>query len=207
MKLTQITVSYGATQSLPEYSNVKPLISLTATFDDGDDPAEVEAQLKARAKASVHEQIDDALELNGLAAKYSQEPRYQVMRTYWDSYLNRDKPELPKLVVILPNELDPDKKSLGTGLIHSGYPESRKLRKLHALRVAADSARDLGATILDCSDGDLTPLIAALAAAPEAEPTGTQDTAPMSEQDALGYAMADAEEDHRITEDGPDNSL
>jgi hypothetical protein len=180
MKLTQITVSYGQTQSLPEYSNVKPLISLSATIDDGDDPAEVEALLKARAKASVHEQIDDALELNGMAAKYSQEPRYQVMRTYWDSYLNRGKPELPKLVVILPNELDPDKKSLGTGLIHSGYPESRKLRKLHALRVAWDSARDLGAVLIDCADGDLTPLIAALAVVPESTST---------------------------TDDGPDNSL
>lgn len=170
MKLTQITVSYGATQSLPEYSNCKPLISLTATLDESDDPAEVEALLKAHAKASIHEQIDDALELNGLAAKYSHEPRYQVMRTYWDSYLNRGKPEPPKLIIILPNELDPDKRSLGVGLIHSGYPESRKLRKLHALRVAWDSARDLGATLIDCSDGDLTPLIQALADVPLPEP-------------------------------------
>jgi hypothetical protein len=45
VKITQITVSYGETQSLPEYSNVKPNVTLTATLDPTDSPEQAEAAL------------------------------------------------------------------------------------------------------------------------------------------------------------------
>lgn len=158
MKLTQITVSYGETQSLPEYSNVKPSITLAATLDDGDDSAAVEAELWGLAKAAVHEQIDLALESCGKAAKYSTEPRYQVMRTAHDRYRrDDDPPNPPPLIVVLPNEM-----SLDNRFVHVGWPESRKLRYAHAFLIAQERAQEIGAPILDCADGDLSRLANAL---------------------------------------------
>lgn len=157
MNITQITVSYGETQSLPEYSNVKPNLTITATLGDGELTEEVETELWKMAKESVHAQIDLALEASGKAAKYSTEPRYRVMRTCHDSYSRRGKPVLPLIVTILPNELDLDNRFTSTG-----WPENRKLRYAHAQRVAAESAVDLGAQIVDCSSGDLRTLMALL---------------------------------------------
>lgn len=174
MKLTQITVSYGATQSLPEYSNVKPNLTFTATLDDGDDPEQIEAQLWAMAKESVHEQIDSALERNDKAAKYSDEPRYQVMRTYWNEWEHRGQPKPPQIVVILPNETSL-KEHIDTKLVHTGYGESRKLRYAHALRLASQNAVEHESALIDCASGDLTPLLAALAVADSAS---VQDDGP-----------------------------
>ena len=50
MKITQVTVSYGETQSLPEYSNVKPHLSLTAEIEPQDDPTQIEFELWAWAR-------------------------------------------------------------------------------------------------------------------------------------------------------------
>lgn len=170
MHITQITVSYGETQSLPEYSNVKPNLTITATLDAGDSPGEVEQLLWNQAKTAVREQIDLALESSGKAAKYSTDPRYQVMRTYHDAYRRRGKPELPKIVIILPNELELDDRFGNTG-----WPENRKLRYEHAQRVAAESAVELGAQIVDCSGGDLRTLMALLPEEPAEEPAAKQD--------------------------------
>lgn len=176
MKLTTITVSYGETQSLPEYSNVKPSITLAAVLSDNDDPTEAEALLWAHAKQSVQEQVDAALEQNDRSAKYSQEPRYQVMQTYHDRYNQpRDYVPPPIVVVILPNAIELDRKRFSVSFVHSGNGDSRKLRYAHAMRIAERVAQEKGTTtILDCSDGDLSRLEAALAAsnaayAPEPE--------------------------------------
>lgn len=195
MKLTQITVSYGATQSLPEYSNVKPNLTLTATLDDGDDPEQIEAQLWDMAKVAVHEQVDQALEASDQAAKYDPAPRYQVMRTYWNSYMTRGTPEPPKIVTILPNEVDPEK-HFEAKLVHAGYRESRKLRYAHALRIASQSASELGAALIDCSDGDLTPLIEALKAEEAAAP---------AEPIAYGPPVDDADDAYREIDDEDDD--
>lgn len=162
MKITQITVSYGETQSLPEYSNFKPALTLTATLDADEGAAVAEAALWQLAKQAVHAQVDLALEANGKAAKYDPAPRYQIMRTYWDRYDRpRDEPEPPKIVIVLPNEIEL-KDRFDTHFVHAGYPESRSLRYAHALRMAEKEARDLGANLIDCSDGDLSRLSAAL---------------------------------------------
>jgi hypothetical protein len=165
VKVTQITVSYGATQSLPEYSNVKPQLTLTATLDEGENSAQAEQILWAYVRASVHEQIDRALEASGRAAKYSDEPRYQVLRTYWNEWDHRGQSKPPQYVIILPNEISLNEKAYNQRLIHTGYGnESRKLRYTHALAVAQEAIQhnDDNPVLLDCSNGDLTPLNEAL---------------------------------------------
>lgn len=170
MIITSITVSYGETQSLPEYSNVKPAVTLTAELDADDDAAAVEAALWEQAKQSVHAQIDSALELNGKPAKYDPCPRFQVVKTYHDRYADRGKPAPPKLVIILPDALEMERELLGARLVHAGYPESRKLRYAHAMQIATEALdKYAGATLLDCADGDMSRLQQALEFVAEAD--------------------------------------
>lgn len=167
MKLTAITITYGETQSLPEYSNVKPAITLSATLDEADDPAEAEALLWQHAKESVHNQIDLALEANGKAAKYSTEPRFQVLRTYWNQWDHRGETKPPQYVIIAPDELKLDRGAYSQRLI----VDSSKLRYAHARKVTSElmGDKDEGYTLLDCADGDFTQLNLALSA-PESNP-------------------------------------
>ena len=189
VNITQITVSYGETQSLPEYSNVKPAITLTAVLNDGDDLALVEGELWTQAKNAVREQIDLALEASNIPAKWSGEPRYQVLKTRTSSYYERGKIELPKLVTIIPNALKLDDRFVG-----ASWQDSRKLRYRHAQRIADETAAD-GYTIVDCSDGDLSRLMALLPEEPVKVPQKVD--AYVSEVDRLGIQQADDEEDER----------
>lgn len=172
MQITQITVSYGETQSLPEYSNVKPSITLTAVIEEGDVPVLVEAELWQQAKESVYAQIDTALEANDKAAKYDPAPRYQVLRTYWNEWDHRGEEKPPQYVVILPDAINPDRGAYAQRLVHFARGDSRNLRYAHALRIAegAVADRDDGPYILlDCANGDLTALNLAIGA-PESNP-------------------------------------
>jgi hypothetical protein len=172
MHITQITVSYGETQSLPEYSNVKPSLTITATLDVDDSPGEVELLLWNEAKAAVHAQIDSALEANDKAAKYDPAPRYQVLRTYWNEWDHRGQEKPPQYVVILPDAINPDRGAYAQRLVHFARGDSRKLRYAHAQRIAqgAVADRDDGPYILlDCASGDLTALNLAIGA-PESNP-------------------------------------
>lgn len=90
MRIETITVSYGMTQSLPKYSNVKPSITLTGVLAEGEDREQAKAALLDEARAFVHEAIDVALEASDRPAKYSAEPRYEVRRT--TSYYDHDRP-------------------------------------------------------------------------------------------------------------------
>jgi len=167
MHITQITVSYGETQSLPEYSNVKPNLTITATLDEGDSPGEVEQLLWNEAKAAVHAQIDFALEANGKPAKYDPAPRYQVLRTYWNQWDHRGEAKPRQYVIIAPDEIKLDRDAYAQRLI----VDSSKLRLGHAQKVAAEllGDKDEGYTLLDCSNGDLTALNLAIPA-PEPAP-------------------------------------
>lgn len=203
MNITQITVSYGETASLPEYSNVKPLLSITATLDAGEDVALIEAQLWEHARTAVHAQIDAALEANDRPAKYDPCPRYQVLKTARSSY-ERNAPTPPRLVVIVPDGLKLNRDDIGAHLVSAAYGESRNLRYAHALNVAHDAAENYeGAAILDCSDGDLTPLESALAVMADAP---APVTAELSNEDRRGYAMADGMEDERDLDDDFDEN-
>lgn len=160
MQITQITVSYGETQSLPEYSNVKPNIMITAAIQEGDDPSAVEVTLWAHAKQQVHEQIDLALEGSNMAAKYSTEPRFQVLRTY-QGHAARGRIEQPKIVVVLPADMRLSRQ-LNQRLGGPSYRETKKLRYGHAMRIATEYAHDQECELLDCADGDISRLEALL---------------------------------------------
>jgi hypothetical protein len=153
MKLTQITVSYGATQTLPEYSNCKSSITLTAELGPDDDRAAVESELWALARASVHEEIDCALEANDRPAKYdTASPRFQVVK-------NVKTLGAPLVVVIAPNDaVLPEH----IRFLSANYAASHNLRIGHARRIAAETAENSNAAVIDCSDGDLTPILAML---------------------------------------------
>jgi hypothetical protein len=163
MKITQITVSYGATQSLPEYSNVKPNLTLTATLDEGDVPGEVEAELWAHVRSEVHAQIDLALEASGQPARYDPCERFQVLRTYRDHYARPGVDQPPLFVVIVPDGVKLDEETYGRRFLSVGYSSSsRNLRPGHAMQVAAEVVTQDGATLIDCSDGDLSRLAVVL---------------------------------------------
>lgn len=185
MKITEITVSYGATQSLPEYSNTKPSLTLTATLDEGDDAAAVEAGLWALVKAHVHEQIDLALEGSDKAAKYSDEPRYQVLRTYRSYHRPRDAAPEQLYVTILPNEAKIDGEQHMRWQSPS-FHDTRKVRLGHARRMADEVVSQDGAILIDCTDGDLSKL--AVAVPP-------QETAPEHLEDTLDYSERDQREE------------
>ena len=88
-----------------------------------------------------------------MAAKHDQtSPRYQVLRTRRrDSYHERHLPQLPAIVVVVPNDITIEDKRLAQPYAR----ETQRLRYGHALQVAADYARDHGAVLLDLSGGDL----------------------------------------------------
>lgn len=202
MKIIQITVSYGETQSLPEYSNVKPALTLTATLDEGENPNVAQAALWAEAKAAVHAQVDAALEANGKAAKYDPAPRYQVLMTYYDRYARpRPVAEPPKIVFILPNSVELERRG-DLHFVSPSYLETRKLRYAHALRIATETALERGADLIDCSDGDVSKLMAVLPPAPE-QPA----PAPLSDEDAAGIREADDREDERYDDEEEPHEL
>lgn len=138
MKITQITVGYGETQSLPEYCNVKPSITLTAALDDGEDETAVRQQLMALARQAVHEEVDNALENAGRKTKYYQGPTYQVLYST----------ELA-LYVVVPDEM----KQPDTWRSEWGASE---LRLEQAIAKAKQKATERGYTFIDYSDGDLS---------------------------------------------------
>jgi hypothetical protein len=204
MNITQITVSYGETQSLPEYSNVKPNLTITATLDAGEDVAIVEAQLWEHAKDAVHAQIDAALEANNIPAKYSTEPRFQVLKTRTSSYYDRGAPVPPKVVAIVPDGLKLDDRFVG-----AGYHGSRKLRYGHALRMASENV-DEGYTLVDCADGDISRLLAQLPEDPaeperpfDSEDARAQETTSDEYKAAMGITE-DKEEYHEIDDEDDD---
>lgn len=181
MKLTTITVSYGETQSLPEYSNVKPSITLGAVLDELDDPSVVEALLWEQARQAVRDQIDAALELNGKSAKYSTEPRYQIVQTNNDPY-GRNRDNTVEYVAIIPDTID--HRAFGATLVHAVYPESRNLRLAHAQRAAEQHVRERrNHVLIDCSNGNLEPLRAAMSPPAEADPEANPDYAPTPESE------------------------
>jgi hypothetical protein len=161
VKRTTITVSYGRTQSLEQYNNVRPSITLGAELETGDDPEAVRTQLLAEARAVVEEEIDRAIEASGQAARFSTEPRYRLICTVavWAGKWSREhKVEPPAhLVIILPDAAAVRRLEPGPCWWASPYGPSDKLRLAHARRAAvAYCAEHDGYQVIDASDGDLT---------------------------------------------------
>lgn len=183
MQRTKIVVTYQRTHNLGNYSNVRPSISIEGTLEESDDPEVVKQQLRAEARAFVHEVIDEALESEGQAAHFSNEPRYRLAYTVEETYLGsgfdrgrHGKARAPeRLLVIVPQPIrlhrddNPGRQWWG-----DPYGPSSKLRLSHARQAAADWLTDHeGYRLIDCSDGDLSKISAwALEEprAPEPEP-------------------------------------
>jgi hypothetical protein len=106
------------------------------------------------------------------AARYSDAPRFKVLRTSPDHRALAAGAAV--VVVILPNELVVE--DAAQGLYHANYSgDSTKLRSQHALRVAAAVAADCSGDskrciLVDCSTGDLSALEQALVDAAPTQP-------------------------------------
>jgi hypothetical protein len=179
MQITEITVSYGRTQSLEAYCNVRPSVTLRATLDEGEDPEAARQQLLDEARAIVYEEVDQALEDDGKAAKYSTEPRYRlyisgesmwVGRDRWGSRTTKvDAPE--RLLVLLPNDKRLDAGDAPTWW-NRPYGASSKLRMAHARRCIDEYLKEHPEfRLIDCADGDLSRIPQwAMSPPPEPEP-------------------------------------
>ena len=143
MKIESVSVSYGLTQSLRNYCNVRPSITLTAALDAGEDAEDVQAELLAQAKEFIHEEIDQALEADGQAARYSAEPRYSAYRTVPWRFTYQ-------AVVIVPTGV-----ALPVGYQH--VPDVPfKSRYNAAFRAALEYAKHEQIELHDCSNGDVS---------------------------------------------------
>jgi len=83
MDITQLTVSFKRVQSLPGYCNVSSGLTLTAEIDEADDYLAVVQRLHSEARLLVSDRIDTELELVGQPARYSTDPRYDLL--FWRS--------------------------------------------------------------------------------------------------------------------------
>jgi hypothetical protein len=184
MEITEITVSYGLTQSLPEYSNVKPLVTLKAVIGEGEDVADVRRQLFEQARLYVEEEVDLALEANDRPARYSNEPRYQVIATRQSrSYGDRDWTPLENVVAIIPAGLPLPE---GNDWHHAQRSYSSEgVRYQHAVRVARhELERRTGARFISCADGDLSQL-------PQRPPAPAEEPEPSDEPEHEGEERDD----------------
>ena len=143
MKITEITVSYEATQSLSDYSNVRPGLRLTATLAENDDYVIARQSLLAEARAVVESEIDRCLIADGKAPRYYIGPRFQVM-------YSRDL----HVIIIMPNEASPNLLP-GFGWYHHAV---RRMSLDQARQVVRELAAQNGFAVLDCSNGDLSGL-------------------------------------------------
>lgn len=81
MKITEISVSYEETCSLPGYNNVRPGVRLTAQVED--EPANaVAVLLMDQARSAVREEIDFALMCAHKAPKYFDGQRYKIVYSW-----------------------------------------------------------------------------------------------------------------------------
>lgn len=81
--ITQLTVSFKRTQSLPGYCNVSSGLTVTADVSADEDPLVVEQRLRSELEQSVDDWIDAALEQAGQPARFSTAPRYDLL--WWRS--------------------------------------------------------------------------------------------------------------------------
>lgn len=138
MKITEITVTYGLTHNLGNYSNVRPDLRLTAVLDEGEDAEGAIEQLYQRARAFCEEAADLALEQDGQRAHFSTEPRYRVQRTAEINTYDRGKITPPELLLII----TPGTVELTGRTVTYVANIERKIRLSHARRAAAEYAAE-----------------------------------------------------------------
>jgi|GEM_PF-1895164 len=95
MNITQVTVGWQETVSLPEYNNVRPSLTLTAQVNEEEDEQATVNALLDEVKRVVHQQVDEALERCGRRPRYYTGPTYQVVECFER-----------RLVLVIPNEVE-----------------------------------------------------------------------------------------------------
>lgn len=144
MQITQVTVSYARTESLSNYCNIKPGITLTATLQERDDPSVVEEELMETAQNTVHDLIDTAREADGLSPKYYRGKLHRV-------YRNEDR----RCIVVVPNNTPFEREDNWKYRDH-WYAVSVPVTPIRAWEVATSEAIQYGFALVDCGDGDLS---------------------------------------------------
>lgn len=159
MQIAKVTASWSETCSLGNYSNVKPSLTLEATIEPGEDAAEVSQRLTGLCRMHVQELINEALEGEDQPAKYWEGLRFDVLAAAYDTG-NR-------FVIVAPARTEWPREL-------RVYADVRGFRRQHARDYARSSLErrmggDVTYTLLDCSDGDLEPVLLALRAELAAE--------------------------------------
>lgn len=113
MGVTSITVGWTETVSLGNYNNAKPTLTRTVAIGPGEDAAVLEAWHRADVKRIVQEEVDQALEQVGQPAKYSTDPRFDIIIERWSRHTH---------ILIVPSGTRP--KVAGLKL----YPSETKFR-------------------------------------------------------------------------------
>ena len=149
MQVKTITVEFGMTQNLGDYSNVRPLVAITADLDQGDDPAAVLQALQGQVRTEVETAVDTALEQAGQSPRFYQGTLFTVFYS-----------EVRRCVVIVPSDTtlpheatwrDEDK-----WRVQPSHP--RQMRLPTALHLAQTLAQQKGYALVDGCDGSLTDL-------------------------------------------------
>lgn len=76
--ITQITVTYGLTHNLGNYSDVRPEVSLTSAVSPYENIEHIVKEMESFAVSRVQALVDDALESHKQSAYYSLETRYDL---------------------------------------------------------------------------------------------------------------------------------
>lgn len=146
-EVTEITVSYGITQNLGDYTNVKISVSMTATLEPVDDVETECYALLNQAKREVHEKVDDEMEVSQLTPKYHDGPLYTV---HWNKARG--------CVVIAPAGAKMPKEDTWrtSDYWRTLYDEPERMRLGRAMTAAERYADSNDLVLIDCADGDLS---------------------------------------------------
>ena len=155
MKITEVEIGYAETVSLPGYNNVRPSTRLVAQVgwdqagqhEYDEDPDLVVADLQSMARQIVHDEVDRALIAIGMAPRYWEGPRFQVM----------EGPQM-KVVAVFPDEQDWDELPGNWAHTYMGELTAASGLVLEQARALAQVRAKFRKTYIDCSDGDLTRL-------------------------------------------------
>lgn len=202
MPLTKITVTYGRTQSLPDYCNVRPSVSLEWTLDPREDPEEVWKDLLTDARLIVEEECDAALEDAGRPARFSTEPRYSVVVSTAPNTRSWGKVQLvppERAVCVVPANQEAMVREWG--YMGGGIYPSDGLRWSHVLRlaqefIATQADRGIEYRLIECRTPDDLRFIPR---APEPEPEPEDGETEPEEQSE--YMLSEHEPDPPRDED------
>lgn len=162
MNITEISVSYEETCSLPGYSNVRPGIRLAAQIESDEDAESVRNFLMNEARGFVHDQVDQALMDNGKAPKYKyySGPRFKVMISH-----------RRKIVLIVPQHCNdcPDDFYNSSSIDYDLHDITLDQAERYAHRACDQRDGYLWATVTDGNYSELPPLPAAEGLADEGD--------------------------------------